>query len=319
MTVSSREKTLTSIEELGESKLYTMTYYADYQLDSLLERGVKSDSDFYHLVSKKIAGSTVQGSFEGIGCSAFTAITENGNHVYGRNFDYLMDMGIVVIKTKPKEGYASIGIANLGFVDVGQNDVSKDNYRMLAAPYLCMDGMNEKGLAISVLSLDGDPTRQDTGKTKINTVIAIRMILDKASKVDEAIKLLSQYDMQSNGDTKSYHFLMQDQSGVSKLIEYVNNEMIVNHTNLATNFYVSPVQNGLGHGYDRYDILQQTWNASGGIISEKDCMTLLKNVAQEPGIRLTSETQWSVVYNLDKLKAKVAVRRNYNEWFDFEL
>ncbi|MBD3109821.1 linear amide C-N hydrolase [Bacillus sp. AGMB 02131] len=316
MTVSSREKTLTSIEELGDSKLYTMTYYADYHLDSLLERGVKSDSDFYHLVSENIAGATVQGNFEGIGCSAFTAITEDGDHVYGRNFDYLMDMGIVVIKTKPKEGYASTGIANLGFVDVGQNDVSKENYRLLAAPYLCMDGMNEKGLAISVLSLDGIPTRQNTGKTKINTVIAIRMVLDKASTVDEAIKMLSQYDMQSCGDTKSYHFLLHDRTGVSKLIEYVNGEMIVNTTNIATNFYVSPIQNGLGHGYDRYDILQQTWNASGGILSEKDCMTLLQKVAQEPGVSLTSETQWSVVYNLDKQKAKVAVRRNYNKWFD---
>ena len=298
MTISAKEKTLASIKELGESKLYTMTYYADY-----------------HLVSEKIAGATVQGSFKGIGCSAFTSVTENGDHIYGRNFDYLMDMGIVVVKTKPKEGYASIGIANLGFADVGRNDVSADNYRMLAAPYLCMDGMNERGFAISVLALDGAPTRQNTGKTKINTVIAIRMVLDKSSAVDEAISMLSQYDMQSCGDEKSYHFLLQDRTGVSKLIEYVNGEMIVNTTTLATNFYVSPIRNGFGHGYDRYDILQQTWNASDGIMSEHDSMTLLQKVAQEPGVSLTSETQWSVVYNLDKQTAKIAVRRNYNEWF----
>ena len=61
----------------------------------------------------------------------------------------------------------------------------------MALPYLMMDGINEDGFAISVLKLDGKPTlQQDPGKKKIFTTVAMRMLLDRASTVDQAISML---------------------------------------------------------------------------------------------------------------------------------
>ena len=43
------------------------------------------------------------------------------------------------------------------------------------------------GLTIGVLQLNVEPTQQDTEKTDITTTSAIRMVLDKAATVDEAV------------------------------------------------------------------------------------------------------------------------------------
>ena len=96
----------------------------------------------------------------------------------------------------------------------------------LAAPYAPLDGMNEKGLAIGVLVIQDGKVHQNTGKVPITTTSAIRMVLDKAATVDEAIELLKNYDMNSSGET-GYHFQIADASGNTAVIEYINNEMHV--------------------------------------------------------------------------------------------
>lgn len=72
-------------------------------------------------------------------------------------------------------------------------DTFKQKLITLAAPYAPLDGINEKGFAVTVLKIADEPTSQDTGKTNITTT-AIRLMLDKADTVDEAIDLLQQYD-----------------------------------------------------------------------------------------------------------------------------
>lgn len=78
----------------------------------------------------------------------------------------------------------------------------------LAAPYAPLDGVNEKGLAVAVLRIGDEPTNQDTGRTDITTTTAIRLMLDKAANVDEALELLAQYDMHSSAGS-CYHFQLQ--------------------------------------------------------------------------------------------------------------
>lgn len=50
-------------------------------------------------------------------------------------------------------------------------------------------------ICIAVLSVSaGTHTDQDTDKPDITTTTAVRLILDKAASVDEAVALLEQYD-----------------------------------------------------------------------------------------------------------------------------
>ena len=59
-----------------------------------------------------------------------------------------------------------------------------------------MDGVNEKGLAAAVLMLPGErPPEPDTGRTPIQTTLAVRLVLDRAATVDEALALLERYEM----------------------------------------------------------------------------------------------------------------------------
>lgn len=99
-----------------------------------------------------------------LGCSTFIAQNKDSGYLFGRNFD--MDYSpSVLVKTKPKNGYASVSMVNLGFVGYNEKhlpDTLKDSLVTLAAPYAPLDGMNEKGLAVGVLLIDTKPTNQNT-------------------------------------------------------------------------------------------------------------------------------------------------------------
>ena len=87
--------------------------------------------------------------------------------------------------------------------------------KTLAALYAPLDGMNEAGLAVSVnLIEDSDNIEQDTDKPDITTTTAIRLLLDKAANVDEALDLLRQYDLHSSMGMM-IHFALADSAGRS--------------------------------------------------------------------------------------------------------
>lgn len=216
-----------TLTDVNDGKLYTMDYTADYQLDALLEANVTDVEGMVRFLQKTLlAGGTASVGAVDAGCSAFTAQSEEGKFLYGRNFDYKMDMTAVLVRTAPENGYRSIGLANVGWIGYTAgtlNDGTTDLSMAAFFPYLLMDGMNEKGLAMSVLKLRGDPTLQDTGKNKISTTVALRLVLDRAATVDEALALLDQYDMQSSMPEANFHFLLADASGKAVVLEYLPN------------------------------------------------------------------------------------------------
>ena len=65
-----------------------------------------------------------------------------------------------------------------------------DCFLTLAAPFLPFDGMNEKGLAIALLAVPEAEAPYNPDKIMLNTTTAIRLVLDKAANVEEAIELL---------------------------------------------------------------------------------------------------------------------------------
>ena len=131
--------------------------------------------------------------------------------------------------TAPPNGYASIAITHLPFLGFADDDSLKGMHNRittLAAPYIPMDGMNETGLAIGILLLPDTPTAQNRGNIPIMCTTAIRLVLDKAATVDEAIALMAQYDINDSA-ASAYHYHIVDASGQSAIIEYIDNEMQV--------------------------------------------------------------------------------------------
>ena len=82
----------------------------------------------------------------------------------------------------------------------------------LLAPFICLDGMNEKGVSIAVLTLDSKPVHHHSGKPTIATTLAIRLVLDKAATTEEAVALLRGYDMFASSG-RDYHFYITDANG----------------------------------------------------------------------------------------------------------
>lgn len=323
-------RTLVSFKQINEHPFYEMNYHADYNLDKFLENGAATDGELVSFVTKQILkGISFEVNPDGA-CSTFIATDEDGDNLFGRNFDYVPSIGLIV-RTKPKNGYESISVVNLNHLGLSLENMPDKNLInrviTLAAPYAPLDGMNEKGLAIGVLVIEDGVVHQDTGKTPITTTSAIRMILDKAATVDEAVELLKNYDMNSSGET-GYHFQIADADGNTAVVEYINNEMQVltkedGHT-AATNFVLYNDMNS-GYGQDRYEKIKAKQEETNGIMSEEEAMELLLSVPSQ-GVRqvegtdgIPSDTQWSCVYNLDELTLQICTTRDKSRIYNYSI
>ena len=323
-------RTLASFKQLNEHPFYEMTYYADYNLDEFLINGAATDDELVSFVTKQILkGVSFDVNPDGA-CSTFVATNLEDESLFGRNFDYVHSIGLIV-RTQPKNGYESISLVNLNHLGLSLENMPTKNFInrviTLAAPYAPLDGMNEKGLAIGGLVVEDGKVHQNTGKVPVTTTSAIRMVLDKAATVDEAIELLKNYDMNSSGET-GYHFQIADATGNTAVIEYINNEMHVltkeeGHT-AATNFVLYNGMNS-GYGQDRYEKIKAKQEETNGIMSEDEAMDLLLSVpAQgmrevEGGEGIPSDTQWSCVYNLDDLTLQICTTRDKCRTYNYSL
>lgn len=315
-------QTLASIKKVDDYGMFIIEYEADYGLDKLVEAGgASSDSQLVSfVVDNLLKGLPLKFNIPDFGCSTFQARSEENDWLFGRNYD-LNYVPSMIVKTHPKDGYASISVANISVLGYGEEklpDSFLSSIMALAAPYVLMDGMNEMGFSIGVLLIEDEPTQQNTDKLDLTTTSAMRWLLDKAANVEEAISMLENMDMHASANA-SYHFQMADAEGNSAVIEYIGNELRVirkepDGLQCLTNFLISEDVYGFGKGQDRYDILQNTLSENSGILSEAESMNLLEAVSQDKINEKTGKrtaTQWSVVYNNTKKTATIAAGRNY--------
>lgn len=330
--------TLTSCPDTAlNGLLYYLDFKNDYQLDKMLKADIRGLGDFKRYVGTKILSTgKVLVNLKKLkpGCTAFMAQAPNGDILYARNFDFTANgpSPVVVTKTAPADGYRSVSLLSMSLLNYPKGSLSDgttDVSLLAAAPYLLMDGMNEKGLAVSVLYLDpsdtttgtwyGGTEQYDRHKHDIMTTTAMRLVLDRAASVDEALVLLDNYNMFANGKEPagSYHFLLGEKTGKSVVLEYIPVKgkwtAAPLDAHCVTNFYLHPDLYGIGHGHDRFDKTQHTLRSHNNIVTEEEAMGILQSVAQAPSERKTSNTQWSVVYNLTKGTYMLSVGRDYED------
>lgn len=302
-----------------EKGLSSVRFEGDYKFDRFLsEGGAESDSEVIAFLTKNIIGDAVSNLGESIfGCSAFSAKGENG-YYFGRNFDWY-NCDALVVTACPDSGYASISTVNTDFIGI-MTDLLDDKSLTTAAIYGPLDGMNEKGLCVSVNYVqDNESVDQKTDKPDITTTTAIRLMLDKAADVDEAISLLEQYDMHaSKGMT--VHFAVADAGGRCVAVEYLGNEMIVTETPVVTNFYFAEGdKNGVGtqQSHERYDILMQTLADKDSFTSD-EVMDALNSVSKH-NYDDGETTEWSAVFDQSTGEVVYCHRENFDKKYTFDL
>lgn len=361
VTDSDKLKMIYSLKDMegDKGRFYSLDYTCDYQLDKALDAEAVNLTDltkflFTNLLDVTPTKASAQFSF-GAGCSAYAATeASSGRFLMGRNYDFCHknkqneaeEIAAILVRTAPKGGKKSISMVDgyfIGFKRGFFTDKKTDLSYMMVLPYVPLDGINEDGFAIGILKLDGFSARENKeGKALIGPTVAIRMLLDRASDVDEAIALLQEYnmDMDTMGSGEaSYHFFMADAKGKFAIVEYAEPDgnigvrpwkiNILNDSDeyrYTTNFYNSPSMAGTEygglskHGRDRYDTLRNVLTENGFSLGAESAFDLLKKVAQasdpqEP----TSQTQWSALFDLSRKKMLISVLRDWDSVYELDV
>jgi hypothetical protein len=340
----------------GKGRFYELNYTLDYKLDEALKSEPIDLEGITAFMSKHLFDTVPPTTTKlgyGAGCSAFAAPDPStGNYLMGRNFDFChvdpatkqeVPIAAIVVHTTSAEGKKSVSMVDSywiglskGFYTDGKSDLSV----LMALPYVFMDGMNEDGLAIGVLHLGGEPAVQKKpGKLSIMTSMAMRMLLDKAKDVDDAIGKLQEYNMNMESVSGgSYHYFMADAKGNYAIIEYLPSdtdaddyEMKVLNNNdtlrYVTNFYVHPslandsvIGGRATRGKERYNTMKNCMKMNVYKLTEAQAMELLGKVATDANPEEnTSHTQWSSLYNLSKRTLDVSILKEYDTKYTFRL
>jgi hypothetical protein len=190
-----------------------------------------------------------------------------------------------------------------------------DRRALLRAPFLPFDGMNERGLAVGMAAVPPGYMKPDPGKETINSLMVIRMILDHASSVDQAVAIFQRYNVSMEGGVP-IHYLIADRSGRAVLVEYYQDKLVVipNQTpwHQATNFIRSALDGSAEGQCERYGAISRRLAETQGSLSAQDAIKLLEQVSQ-------ANTQWSITYGLTAGDVNVAMGRQYGSLRTFHL
>ena len=307
-----RLKSIHSIRKLTDYEdynLYRMDIDYAYDLDRLIDRGITDNQSMINaILAEALPYLPIHMKAPNFGCSAFCTQGTDGHTLMGRNYDFKNDTSAMLVYCTPKDGYASVAFAALDNINANTPDASMaKKLATLTAPFICLDGMNEKGVSIAVLTLDSDPTTA------------------------EAVELLSKYDMFASSG-RDYHFYITDASGDGRVLEYDCNDparpLTVTPSRSVTNFFVMYKDNVLpnqrngvyGHGRERYDAIEEILDANAGSIDREIAWQALQAASQAPNPKdVTSNTQWSILYDNTALTAEAVIRRDWNTKTSYNL
>ena len=201
--------TLTSIRMLRDRNdghldgaVYLMEVKGGFYLDEFVAQGgASSDAELIAFVTEHITKGLIDlGISESeVACASFTATTQEGDALFGRNYDFAKTNVCIVI-TEANEGrHASISTVDLQFlgIDTESNlNGLMDQITCLAAPYAPLDGVNDAGVSCGIyMTYQGGETvatDQDTQKPDLTSTTLLRLILDYADDVDEAVRFVTE-------------------------------------------------------------------------------------------------------------------------------
>ena len=319
-----------TVKELAPS-LYCMTVEGDAGFSDFIEKGGASSADdisdyLSNFLSKGPYGKIeTKVSVSGFACSALSINNSDKTGILtGRNYDW-KECKTMIIKNIPHQGYASLSTVNLDFIGYGDKYTPIgliNGIKAVAGVYVPMDGINEKGLVVAdLMAGDEEVTNQNTDKKDLTTTTAIRLLLNKAANVNEAVKLLSEYDMHSDIGT-AHHLFISDASGESVCVEWVNSEMIVTSTDVLNNHYLCEQKKGIGSGelsWKHETILLNAKNSHPDGMSLDELTDTMFDASVAKSDNKDDYTQWTIVFDQKNLSATWYYRSDRTKSYKFSL
>lgn len=316
-----QKSSLASVKQINAFPFLSMDYYGD------------ADENHLNMIRKLVGVKTNP-------CSTFTSHNEKNEQLLSRNHDW-PENPVLILFSHPKNKFSSVSLVELsmlGYTKKSKFTSLKDRANLLYSVYLPMDGMNEKGLAIGAMGCMGLDSKNSNPVT-VSTEI-IRLVLDNAANVNEAIEVFNKYSILNI--VVPLHYVVSDSAGNSAIIEYIDGKVQVQELNQdskaltnfkyfgsfeditnKTNEYLSSgkiSKDTYGDSYLRYIKIKQKQIASNGKLNETESMNLLKDVSMKIKTMYGNfYTVWSVVYNLSDKKINVSIGRDYDTIYAFAL
>lgn len=307
--------TISSIKKINAVPVYEMNYKGDFGFDKYLKTGSATYIEYADFMNANLLKGIPKFYYDKFECSTFFAKTPEGDYIMGRNLDTEVSIPFV-LKTNSKSSLKTIGMANLH--NLGWNNTNiVSKLAALSAPYFTFDGMNENGVAIAGMSVPvGSRSEINENKITLYDYSVIRLTLEKAESVDDAIKQLSQYNVKME-DTYPSHYMIADATGNCAVIDYIDGSMKIirkeDNYQIATNMLTFNNEKHQGYSAERYQNFEKVLSEKSGVISIEDALELLvKNTV--PG-----DEQWSTVYNLTDKTMSVKFYGDYENTYTYEI
>ena len=360
-TLASFQKLSDRDEAHRDGAVYQINFSGDYFFDEFLSQGgASNDAELISFITRSITKGIIPMHIKtsSIACSAFTADTQSGDRVFGRNYDFSAT-NTAIVYTDPGEGrHASYSTIDLSFLGLdADKDVETIGQKILtlAAPYVPLDGINDAGVACGIfMSYQGEgkgtPTDTQTDRPDLTSTTLLRLILDYADSVEDAVALAQQYDLHDSASS-CFHYMVADSTGRSAILEWVGTDadhdadgaqrqlnVLWNDTDalsdsadwqVVTNFIKTPGYyddtTAEMKGLDRYEHLAAALRETDGIVADKNAaMDLLASVGRRTWNNddSNSNTVHSVVYDLTDKSVLWVGNEHYGEeayTFEFQL
>lgn len=261
------------------------------------------------------------------GCSMFQCRTDSGGTLLGRNFDHKSG-DLLAAWCYPDSGYTSLSFIPMnqwGFNDDRPFDPSDPEHKrfLLNGPVATIEGMNEKGVTITLASLDKQSTEPDPFREPRFLIHLVREILDHAGNLDEAVAIASKYNIFDNGrDIITHHIFLADPESGSAVLEWQDGRMKVlfsgpNPQVITNTPMCGAEEEQLRSHCHRYRKIARALDLAGGNFDWQDGMKALEEAAQHnstfilEGERWRVSTQWSAVFDMSAGLAYVCLDRDF--------
>ena len=308
--------------------IYTMTYHGDFdqmtemhhgQIMMMLEARDRAEKDSLH-------------------CSMYSYYDGEGGALFGRNFDNVMDRSreLTVGYFFPDDGYASIAFVPMmefGFTPEKKFDPEDQQHvrLLLNGPVISIEGMNEKGVAVALASIERRKVEQLDCRDSRYFILIIREILDHAGSVDEAIAIVSKYNVFDNGrDIMTHHIFMAGPDGRSAVLEWKDGIMHVitseGSSQVVTNYgLVGTAEIECRKNCKRYCSIDDDIRKNSGPMTWQYGMDMLREASQKnvtynlDGQKKKVSTHWSAVFDLENLEVYICTELDYSRVYRFTL
>jgi len=313
--ITHAEKTIKSLRKINDFPFYYGKYYGNYKLDDFISGTIKSPKDIVPFFESLFAEQGIKTKLKfpnqqdiGIGCSAFFNNQNRDKAIIGKNFDWKQDP-LLLLKTTPAHGYSSLSMVNLNFCDFF--NLGSLEHKLLLSPYVPLDGMNEKGLVVSMLSVDyGASYPIVPEQTTVGDFNIIRIILDTCSTLDEAISIFCKYNIKQTGSLPLHYIIANTTE--SCIIEFFEDKIHIkrdSQINFLTNFLClqKPDNRPATERCSRYELLKKALKTPYKDTGLRKSKKLLQDLSVYTPENQLPSTIWSLLYIPEDLKMKIKI------------